>query len=263
MDFKVTHVGVYRQAQHLKEIRHYTALVFMVGGADVYVEDGVDRVGMVPLFILARQGGIVDMLMNSHRENWVIMLEGPSFHPTASPGTLEVRGGKQAFQMPGFVPVPRELVPGWQNEFELMRLAWLEPTPRNLFRIESGVMNVLRHMADSQVVPERETPAAKLKRLIDGDQGFERSTAELSRQCGYSDDHLRLLFEREFNMPPGQYRARRRLSRAMELMAGSSLGVKEISARLGFGQLPAFSNWFKRAAGATPSEAIAKWRSRA
>lgn len=262
MDFKVTHVGVYRHAQWLQEVRPYTCLGFLVDGVERLFEDGVDLGGHVPLLLLGRRGGLSEFVSNARRENWVVMLEGLSFHPTASPGSLELRCGAVSFQLPVATPVPRELAPGWQSEFELMREAWCEPTPRNLFRLESMVMNIFRHLAESMAPAVEASPAARLKRLIDADLDFASGLEELSRRCGYCGDHLRKLFEREFNMSPNQYRARRKLARALELVSDSSLEAKELAERLGFAQLPAFSSWFKKMSGMTPGEAIARQRSR-
>lgn len=83
---------------------------------------------------------------------------------------------------------------------------------------------------------------------------------DLSRRCGYSVEHLRKLFRKEFHISPKQYRQRQLVAQAMAMAADTQLTVKEISSRLGYTYVSHFSAQFKAATGITPTGAIQKYR---
>ena len=163
-------------------------------------------------------------------------------------------------RLPVLTPIEREHVPGWRREFQAMRDALRGPTPSGRLRCELGVLSVIKHVVEHQADAQADGPAQRLKRLIDDDQGCSRSLEELSEHVGYTHDHLRILFEREYGTPPRVYRTRRRVAQAMDLISSTSLSIKQIAIRLGFSHTPAFCAMFKRETGITPGEAVSRRR---
>jgi transcriptional regulator GlxA family with amidase domain len=78
------------------------------------------------------------------------------------------------------------------------------------------------------------SPAMKLKELIDQDIKFASNIDELSRQVGLSRDHIRLLFKKSFYITPQEYRHQLRMNRVNELLENSSLSIKEIADLTGY-----------------------------
>lgn len=76
----------------------------------------------------------------------------------------------------------------------------------------------------------------------------------IARKCGMSRSSFAEGFKRATGKPPMAYLFERRMRRACELLGGSSLGIKEISALAGYGSQPAFSNAFKRWTGMAPGD---------
>ena len=106
----------------------------------------------------------------------------------------------------------------------------------------------------------RATPAGRLRELLDDPAHRDEDLRALSRKLHYSDKHLRMLFQREFFVSPKQYRDRQRMARAMELIAGTGLSIKEIASELGFKHLSHFSMAFRRTMGLSATEVIRNQR---
>jgi AraC-like DNA-binding protein len=78
------------------------------------------------------------------------------------------------------------------------------------------------------------------------------SLNKLARNCGMSRSGFADEFKRATGKPPMAYLMDRRMDKACELLRGSSLKIKEVSALSGYGSQPAFSNAFRRWAGMAP-----------
>ena len=110
------------------------------------------------------------------------------------------------------------------------------------------------------VQPSEGGPAAHLRRLLDDDVNGSVDLNELARVCGYSADHLRLLFIQTYGVTPQAYRNQQRIAEASNLIVGSNLSVKQMAIRRCFKHTSAFSAFFRRHTGRTPRDAIAALR---
>jgi len=79
------------------------------------------------------------------------------------------------------------------------------------------------------------------------------TVAELSELCGVSDRHLLRLFREREGMSLIEFIRQARLQKAMELLAGSPLRLKEIAYRLGFQSHASFTTAFGRETGMSPA----------
>lgn len=68
--------------------------------------------------------------------------------------------------------------------------------------------------------------------------------------CGYS--RFRKLFKERLGMSPGEYRIRRRIAAAQEMLRERSRAPKEIAHALGYPDVQLFARQFKRVSGVTP-----------
>ena len=98
------------------------------------------------------------------------------------------------------------------------------------------------------------TPVARLRALIDADRQFRKTLGELSREAAATPGHLRRLFLEKFQISPGEYRARRRLGRIMELIDRNELGLKEIAAEVGMRNVTHLHAFVRDRCGVTPGE---------
>ncbi|OGV73473.1 MAG: hypothetical protein A3K19_28795 [Lentisphaerae bacterium RIFOXYB12_FULL_65_16] len=258
--FAIRSISLHRSPERFTGRYPFNAILFVISGMKYWRTCGRELTSPPPMFILTVDGQPRDGEYGPDREGWIIVLDEIRFRLSSRRGFVEIVDSPGPIQLPLFTPIPPERVPGWQIEFERIQAALQTPTWQNRFRAEAGVMNIFRHLADSQADTLHDTPAARLKTLIDQDVRFSETLSQLSRKCGYTSDHIRSLFHDEYGMSPNTYRSRRRLALAMELIANSRLPVKEVSARLGFQHVSAFSAAFRRLTGASPLAAVRQFR---
>ncbi|MEM7511807.1 MAG: helix-turn-helix domain-containing protein [Bacteroidota bacterium] len=80
------------------------------------------------------------------------------------------------------------------------------------------------------------------------------SIEEFARLCGMSISAFKRKFGEVFQESPGKYISRKKLEKASELLASSSLRVSEIAYDLGYETISTFNRSFKAHFGQSPSE---------
>jgi len=260
MKLQVQHIVVCRHAQETAYTVPCPTIFFTFAGLEFHespgflIGPGATGLGITP------QNLPIHFRFNEKRENYAILCKSDDVRISTTSDRTDIRYAGEWLSVPMFIPIDSGRLDGWRLELEHMRASFLMPTARNRLRAELGVLNMLRHMLDENKTTTSISPAGRLKNLIDNDLTETHSTDALSAQCGYSPDHLRLLFTKEFGTTPKQYRIRRRMAEAMEWITGSHLTTKEIAWRLGFSQMSHFSAAFKATHGQTPSDAIRRFR---
>lgn len=79
------------------------------------------------------------------------------------------------------------------------------------------------------------------------------SVGDLAREAGYSGDHFTRIFKKIIGLTPQQFLVQARMNRARQLLIETGLSVTEIAAAVGYDEVYAFSNQFKRHVGRSPS----------
>ncbi len=260
MIIRLRHVVVCRFAQEAAYAVPCPTLGLTLRGLEFSESPGL-RMGLGATGLsLCAQGMPIHFRYNEDRENYAILFDSKDVRRSAAPDRVDIRHENEWFSVPRFMPLDTPLLEGWRLEMERIRTAFLMPTAMNRLRAELGVLNIIRQMMDGAPIAGGLSPASRLKNLIDADADGSHTTARLCAECGYSPDHLRILFTREFGVTPKQYRMRRRMAEAMEWIAGSPLSPKEIAGRLGFSQVSHFSAAFKAVYGIPPREAVRRFR---
>lgn len=77
--------------------------------------------------------------------------------------------------------------------------------------------------------------------------------SDVAQRLGVSVRRLERLFRAEMGMGPGQYLRQQRLDRAHDLIAHSSLSLREIAVAVGYGDMTAFGRAIRQHYGASPS----------
>lgn len=261
MEITIRHVGVYRNVERRSYLQSSPVLSLAFSGYHYLRSRGVELYEPGPFIIIHPGGEVIEMDCDHRRESWSICFSSPHIHQASQVDRVEWYSHGSWVSMPKVTPLPGELVPIWRMEMERLRDAFLTSLPQHLLRIETGLMNILRFVLDQDAcrLPPM-TPAMRLKQLIDDDEHCTCTLGALSEQCGYAPDYLRNLFEREFGVSPLDYRNRRRMARAMELIVDTQLSVSEIAVRLGYQYRSHFSMAFRTAFQLSPTEAIRSFR---
>lgn len=168
--------------------------------------------------------------------------------------------GERKISLPLSLPIPREQVGIWRTKFRYINEAFARSIHQRIFCAHVGVMEVFKEMIEIHSQTIAATPAVQLKALIDADTQFRQKLTTLHDQCGYSYDHLGILFHKTYFMTPNEYRNQMKVAMAKDMIANTTQSVKEISWRLGFANVSAFSAMFRRMAGYSPREAINRFR---
>ncbi|MHC4885298.1 MAG: helix-turn-helix domain-containing protein [Planctomycetota bacterium] len=261
MRLDLQHVVVCRYEQETEYVVPCPTIALVLSGHRYTEMPGLRVEGDVTGFFLQPAGVPLRFGYTAARENYAFLVESGDIRMAENGGTAELRHAGEWAPVPLFVPVEAARLEGWRVEVEEIRSAFLMPTVENRLRAELGVLSLFRVFLGEGKTEQDNSPARRLKNLIDSDPEEKRTLRALCRECGYTVDHLRLLFQQAFGATPKQYRMRRRMAAAMEWVTSSTLSVKEIAARLGFRQVSHFSAAFRLAHDLSPREAIKRYRS--
>ena len=113
-------------------------------------------------------------------------------------------------------------------------------------------------LASSSWKLERE-PLSPVSRKVDAllasPESAGLSLGKLSGLAGYQHDYLNRLLKNHAGLTLGQFRSRKRVARAQQLLRQPKT-VAEISGLVGFTEPNYFARWFRKQTGMTPTE----WR---
>jgi AraC family transcriptional regulator of adaptative response / DNA-3-methyladenine glycosylase II len=90
------------------------------------------------------------------------------------------------------------------------------------------------------------TLAYRAARLIEESCGENRGLDALAGKLGYTDRHLRRVFQAEYHVSPLQYRETCRLLLSKNLLTDTGLSVADVALTAGFGSLRRFNDSFKK-----------------
>jgi AraC-like DNA-binding protein len=102
------------------------------------------------------------------------------------------------------------------------------------------------------------TDFSEVRAFLDRHYARTITVSQLARQTGLSRAHFIRAFQAASGVTPHQYLRARRIERAKELLATTSLPVTDICEAVGFQSLGSFSTLFRRLTRETP----AGWRAR-
>jgi len=92
----------------------------------------------------------------------------------------------------------------------------------------------------------------RAQEFIDANLDGDPSIAQLASECGLSRSYFTRAFKQVMGMPPHQWRTKRRVERAKQLMQESLLGLVEIAVASGFADQSHFTRVFSQSEGLSP-----------
>lgn len=150
--------------------------------------------------------------------------------------------------------------PHHQDAFEALLSVWQNKSSGYRIMAKSILYNMIyqyliemeRHMYHSdtyyKLIPAQE--------LMDRKYTEEHSISQLAELCNLSETHFRRLFSRLYGCSPTEYRKRKRLLHAKDLLLTGEYTVSEIAQMIGFRSQNYFARFFKKEIGISPTEYI-------
>lgn len=115
--------------------------------------------------------------------------------------------------------------------------------------------NVAKNIpAQPEIAAEQSSPIAQVLKYINETPPGDVTLAEAAKKVHMNPSYLSQLFKQHMNQNFVDYLMEVRIKEAKRLLSSTSLRISDISERLGYADLPYFSNIFKRVTGITPSE---------
>lgn len=256
---QIYNVGRWNQPQHKTACYEHHVISFSIKGLEYFRVGNCELRKPGAILLILPAGTEIECAYNRKRDNRGIIFDSDII--SAGHGAaIHVKIGTLETDIPMYLEIAQEHVSGWEIEFVRLYEAFQKSTPEGMLRCMMGIYDVLRYFLDRKPDMYYSSPAAKLKWLIDNDKKCEKSIDQLSRECKYCKDHLRILFHQNYGLSPLQYRNRKRMTHAMELISNSDYSIKEISAELGFLHNTHFCIQFKNTFNLTASQAIKRFR---
>ncbi len=256
---QIFNIGRWNQPQHRVGCYDHHLISFSLRGLEYFKTGCFELVNPQALLYILPAGTDVEFQYNHNRDNRAILFYSDIISAGEN-GTVQLNMHSLHTEIPMCLEISSEHISGWEIEFVRLSDAFQKATPEGLLRCIMGIYDILRYFLDRKPDTYYSSPDAKLKWLIDNDPKCDSSIEQLSRQCKYSKDHLRVAFKQHYGLSPLQYRNRKRMTHAMELISNSDLTVNEIAAELGFKHNTHFCIQFKKTFNLTASQAIERFR---
>jgi AraC-like DNA-binding protein len=139
--------------------------------------------------------------------------------------------------------------------FQALYDGWRRPDLTARLRSVSLLHELLAFWSESPNSSGQVNPAHLFRDLIEQyATNADVSLTDLAARVDLCSDHLAMLFQKEFGIPPVEYRSRVRLSLASELLVSSTKPVREIARRCGFSDANYFARAFKSSYKKSPVE---------
>jgi AraC-like DNA-binding protein len=106
----------------------------------------------------------------------------------------------------------------------------------------------------ASVVHEEGDTVQRARAWIEANLFSPLRVGELAKHCATSESTLLRAFQKELGRTPTSYARERRLDAALLLLKSSRYAVGEVASRVGYSNLPAFTEAFHKHFGVTPSQ---------
>ena len=256
----IYHVGFYtKELHHIQKNMDHLYLLFQLDGLEYLNTENFKTNYSTPFCYLFFPGDTYEFIYNKNRKNWVAQFDHPGIK-CISNKQFSFEYGSENIILPRYLELSQDSLLRWRNKFDALVAASEIPVPHERMLAQIYLLDLFKYLIEAERERGQASPAAKLKRLIDMPENMHLSLLELCGKCGYSDDHLRILFKNRYEISPYEYRIRRIMVYAMELICKSTLMISDIADKCGFKHLSHFSASFRKTHGMAPREALKRFR---
>jgi AraC-like DNA-binding protein len=258
----ITHVGQYTRAENHLQETEFCHIGLCLSGLDYMTFSAAGQTAVmelsgseIPCFMLLPPGVRIDFRFGHRRENWVIQCHIAGLELDADELQGRFLCGNALLSVPFVQPLGPERALELRERFRRIHGLWTSSTPANLLAaglMSAGILGEMMAEKPSESIGHGKHLAMRFRALIDADTGFRKTLAELSRETGAAPGYLRKCFYTAYRIEPGEYRARRRLGRILELIGRDRLGFKEIAESVGMKHVTHLNAFVGERCGVTP-----------
>ena len=256
---KILSIGCFTHAQMGRQLTEHSWLLVNLGGLisqSIGFSSGwhshLKKENQEHSFLLPKGCDITfDYGMN--RENWVIMLPDNAVQETSN-GKVKLFVGSFNGELPALLPMNMTQAEKSREYLKRILHSYHNPNKQSSLLVNLTLCSLLDCIINPELSIEQELPAQALRKRIISDTNFSKTINMHSRECGYSVDHLRRLFENQFGITPQSFRMNYRMHLAKDLLKTYKSTAKAVSDQLGFNTPSHFSLSFKKHFGCSPGE---------
>lgn len=261
IDFRLYNAAVYRHAQETTWTNPHPCISLYVAGLRWRrFADRREERPSGPYLELVGAGRTSSYCFGTERENWVVQLISEDIRATEDPAVCELRSQGMRVRVPSRLPLTPARCRHWQCHCARLVADGLSPLPLRQLRMRAAVGELLAAFVEAAADETTDDACERFRRAIDADEAFVRTLDALSRELGYSSDHMRRLFVERHGLTPKQYREQRRLALAAELIANGSDDLRTIASRLGYQHTSHFCAAYRQHFGTTPGRDMRRQR---
>lgn len=176
---------------------------------------------------------------------------------------IDVNWNGRLMRIPRFKVIAASVAPRIVEQFQAMRAALARHDLAGSMLAQGLLMELFGMYIDLPAesgAPASHRALSRFQDLLRAHACDDVSIEDLADRAGLTADHLRDLFRERFGQRPIEYRTGLRMGRARELLASTSLNVKEVARRTGYPDALYFSRAFRRHFSISPREMIRRHR---
>ncbi len=262
MFLEIFHAGRYTYQQRGSQTAHAVFISLHLSGVEknnVYSPDGtLIMKNTEPKLALLPPGFRCDFSYSEARENFVIICNIPSLIYDSDAGICKIQQHDSILNIPIFLQCSPVDILRFKEIFQRIIKLLTTPTPANRFMAEqlTGILIGELAIGGKPLTDTAKNPslAEQLKNKLDNDTNFAENINRHCQQMGYTQAHLRRLFEKEYGISPGEYRLQCRNEKILQLLAAGNISYKEISFVTGMKNVTHLNAFIRKRWQMTPGE---------
>ena len=266
---KIINAGVYRYAQKARQVveNPWIALSFKglirrveydPAGRLVHAFDA-EKDRYVPCLSVCVPGFVLDFEYGEDRENYVTVLDWDALRYDCGRAEFFLNYDGMELAIPETVELSAPEAALLRRRFEEIMEKYNSAIPSN--QLAAEIMTGELFLRFLRKPAERDDVVEIFRKLLDGDEHYEKSILRHCRDLGVNRDLLRQRFIDRYKLTPREYRIRKRLVRILHLFTYSDLSLKEIAADVGMKNVTHLNALIRLHYGKTPRQLCREYRS--
>jgi len=266
---KIINAGVYRSAQKARQVVENPWIALSMRGLirrAEYDPTGrlvqtfdVDRERFVPYLSVCVPGFVLDFEYGEDRENYVTILDWNGLRYDCGRAEFFLNYDGMELEIPETIELSVPEAAFLRGRFEEIMAKYNSAIPCN--QLAAEIMTHELFLRFLQKPMERDDAVELFRKVLDGDEHYEKSILRICRDLGENRDLLRQRFIDRYKLTPREYRIRKRLVRILHLFTYSDMSLKEIAADVGMKNVTHLNALIRKYYGKTPRQLCQEYRS--